>query len=183
MASCPPACRDPPFATRAASCIRMSALSTLVMCWLTCCYVSSVVLANAVKGEGFGAIISEVAQYELNDVRSIKQDSFEVSCNKCFCVKCFKCHPCREEGFPAGIHFCRSGDRNAFLWTGMAANAHPLARRQHLGLPGGAAGAMDALWCLDDHSRHGAARARHAPRGQHTDSLTLFVHASTRSWP
>ena len=27
---------------------------------------------------GFAAIVSQVAQYELNDVRSIKQDSFEV---------------------------------------------------------------------------------------------------------
>ena len=37
-----------------------------------------VVMADAKDG-GFGAIVANVAQYELNDVRSIKQDSFTLA--------------------------------------------------------------------------------------------------------
>ena len=51
-------------------------------------------LASAAKDDGFAAIVSQVAQCELNDVRSIKQDSFEVSCDECLCVKCFECRAC-----------------------------------------------------------------------------------------
>ena len=42
--------------------------------------VSSASLGKAVRdsGEGFGAIVTQAAQYEINDVRSLKQDSFQV---------------------------------------------------------------------------------------------------------
>jgi len=38
------------------------------------------VLAQAIRdsGDGFAAIVTSVAQYELNDVRSVKMDSFQV---------------------------------------------------------------------------------------------------------
>jgi len=44
------------------------------------CSVSSASLGKAVRdsGEGLGAIVTNAAQYQINDVRSIKQDSFQV---------------------------------------------------------------------------------------------------------
>jgi len=74
------------------------------------CSVSSMTLASAAKDDGFAAIVSQVAQYELNDVRSMKQDSFEVSCDECLCVKCFECCTCavrvvsRQSRAPAAAH-------------------------------------------------------------------------------
>jgi hypothetical protein len=41
--------------------------------------ILGLVLSRAAKDDGLGAIVSQVAQYELNDVRSIKQDSFELA--------------------------------------------------------------------------------------------------------
>jgi len=43
--------------------------------------------------------------------------------------------------------------RNTFLSTGVRGNARSPARKQHLGLPGGAAGAMDACTCVRTHVR------------------------------
>jgi len=42
--------------------------------------VSSASLGKAVRdsGEGLSAIVTQAAQYQINDVRSIKQDSFQV---------------------------------------------------------------------------------------------------------
>jgi hypothetical protein len=42
--------------------------------------VSSASLSKAVRdsGDGFGAIVTQASQYQINDVRSIKMDSFEV---------------------------------------------------------------------------------------------------------
>jgi len=50
---------------------------------IVCTVILSMVLAGAVResGDGFAiaAIVSDVAQYELSDVRSIKQDAFELA--------------------------------------------------------------------------------------------------------
>jgi len=51
----------------------------------------------------------------------------------------------RNTFLSTGMHSChRNGDMNGLLSTEMRGNARSPARKQHLGLSGGAAGAMDA---------------------------------------